>query len=230
MCFWRSDLLFLQFFSSILVVFIIFSQRWSHYTHNIGYLTPQRNKTTPTEGSFSTLWCPWVKNVQQELGQQAKARVGGEAVLSMVESSYSFYLPTGRASPEVGWRYYESVVTALRAKRGSRRGTGGRRSAAWLRVSLLGPEIWGGSDSAARWWQLTCRFSFILSRWTEWALREHELEPHYTTRTEGYWGRKRLGTDNYCNETLQSACSHACTTNEHTFEETLIPLCTPIES
>ena len=100
-------------FSSILVVFIIFSQRWSHYTHNIGYLTPQRNKTTPTEGSFSTLWCPWVKNVQQGLGQQGKARVGVEAVLSMVESAYYFLLAywAGRArrlgdgTTRVSWQH-----------------------------------------------------------------------------------------------------------------------------
>ena len=100
-------------FSSILVVFSIFSQRWSHYTHNIGYLTPQRNKTTPTEGSFSTLWCPWVKNVQQGLGQQGKARIGGEAVLSMVESAYYFLLAywAGRAqrlgdgTTRVSWQH-----------------------------------------------------------------------------------------------------------------------------
>ena len=64
-----------------------------------------------------------MKNVQQELGQQGKAE--RSSVVKLVESAYYFLLAycfVGRTS--------ESVVTALRAKRGSGRGTGGRRSAA----------------------------------------------------------------------------------------------------
>ena len=66
----------------------------------------------------------------------------------------------------------------------------------------------------------------LLSRWTEWALEP----PHYTTRTEGYWGQNYSEPIIIGSKACNSACSHACTTNEHTFEETLIPLCTPIES
>ena len=90
----------------------------------------------------------------------------------------------------------------------------------WGGGQISGPEIWGGdSDSTARWRQLTCRFSFILlsrpSRWTEWALREHELEPHYTTRTEDIEVENGPGTDICGVRTCNSAWPHAWTTNEH---------------
>ena len=149
--------------------------------------------------TYRRLFLDSVVPVSEECSATAGKSWGRQrsSVVSGWERLLLFTCLLGRASPEVGRRYYESVVTALRAKRGSGRGTGGRPSAAWLRVSLLTTKFRTG---------LTTKFILLshLWRWTEWALREHELEPpHCTTRTEGYWGRKRLGTDNYWNETLQ---------------------------
>ena len=76
--------------------------------------------------TYRRLFLDSVVPVSEECSATAgKAGVGSEAVLSMVESTYYFLLAycfVGRTS--------ESVVTALRAKRGSGRGTDGRRSAA----------------------------------------------------------------------------------------------------
>ena len=61
--------------------------------------------------------------------------------------------------------------------------------------------------------------------------KSHELEPpHCTTRTEDIEVGNGSGTDICGVRTCNSACPHACTTNEHTFGVTLIPLRTPIES
>ena len=77
-----------------------------------------------------------MKNVQQGLGQQGKARVGGEAVLSMVESTSTFYLPTGQGEPR-GW------VTVLRECRDS------TARQAWVRLGHWKATKRGVTESLA---------------------------------------------------------------------------------